>query len=104
MSLSAIKSITEAEEAAKKAKLEAQAKIKRDAEQVEQEGRDSITSSLAQAEGEIRHLRREAELKAEEYAKELASNTANKRAALSAHAETMQSAAADFIVERIVSG
>ena len=104
MSLSAIKSITEAEESAKNAKLEAQAKMKRDAEQAEQDGRNSIANSLVQADGEIRHLKREAELKAEEYAKNLASNVSNKRAALAAHAESMLGKAADLIVERIVSG
>lgn len=104
MSLSTIKSITEAEEAARNAKLEAQSKMKRAVEQSEQEGRDSVANSLAQADGEIRHLKREAELKAEEYAKNLAANTANKRAALIAHAESAFDAAADLIVERIVSG
>ncbi|NLA85931.1 MAG: hypothetical protein GX847_01340 [Clostridiales bacterium] len=104
MSLSAIRSITEAEEAARKAKLEAQAKMKRDIEQAEQEGQEAITSSLAQAEGEIRHLRRESELKAEEFAKNLASNTSNKCAAIVARAETMLDAAADLIAERIVGG
>ena len=104
MSLSAIKSITASEEAAKTAKLDAQAKMKRDAEQAEQDGRDSIANSLAQADNEIRHLKREAELKAEEYAKDLASNVANKRAAIAAHAEAMIATAADLIVGRIVSG
>jgi hypothetical protein len=104
MSLSAIKSITEAEEAVKNAKLDAQVKMKRDAEQAEQEGRDSIANSLTQADGEIRHLKREAELKAEDYAKNLASSVANKRAALAAHADAMLGTAADLIVERIVSG
>lgn len=104
MSLNAIKSITEAEDAAKNAKLEAQSKMKRDAEQAEQDGRNLIAESLAQADGEAKHLKREAELKAEEYAKNLASSTANKRAALVAHAEARLSAAAELIVERIVSG
>jgi len=104
MSLSAIRSITEAEEAAKKAKLEAQAKNKQDAELTERECLASIAESLSQAEGEVRHLRREAELKAEEYAINLASNTANKRAVIAAHAESTKEAAVSFIVERIVSG
>ena len=104
MSLSAIRSITEAEEAAKKNKLEAQAKNKLAAEQAEQEGRDSIAATLVQADGEVRHLRREAELKAEEYAKNLASSTANKRAVIAARAQSQQEAAVAFIVERIVGG
>ena len=104
MSLSAIRSITEAEEAVKKAKLDAQAKNKQDAELAEQEGRVAIAATMAQAEGEIRHLRREAEIKAEEYAVELASNTANKCAVIAAHSESVQGEAVAYIVERIVSG
>lgn len=104
MSLNAIKSITEAEEAAKNAKLEAQAKNKRDAEQAEKSGREAIDASLKQADEEIRHLKKESENKAEEWATELAATTANKRAALRAQAEGKLARAADLIVERIVSG
>ncbi|MDR0446694.1 MAG: hypothetical protein LBH17_06695 [Oscillospiraceae bacterium] len=104
MSQNAIKSIAEAEEAAKTARAETQSETKRALEAAEQDGKASVAAALAQAEGEIRHMRREFDAKAEEYAKELVTTTGNKRAALRAHAEARIGEAAGKIVERIVSG
>ncbi|MDR3209470.1 MAG: hypothetical protein LBT36_02440 [Oscillospiraceae bacterium] len=104
MSLEAIEQITAAEDAAKRRIAEAQAEAKRSAEEAERVGRESVESSLRQAEDDVRAMKHELDLKAAESARELVDKTANRRAALRAHAEARLEQAGAIIVERIVSG
>ena len=66
-------------------------------------GKETIASTLARAEAEIAHLKRASDKKATTGAKELASSTANRMAALRARGERRLDMAAQFIVERIVN-
>ena len=102
VSLEAIKSISEAEEDARQAKIRAQQKARESAEDVEKTGKEAVASSITRAESEIANLKRVADQKASEQAVELASTTANKQATLRARAESRFDRAAQLIVERIV--
>ena len=102
MSLEAIKSISEAEEEARQAKLRAHQKSREIIEEAEKAGREKIALSVARAESEIADLKRTADQKAAEQAVELASTTANRQATLRARAEGRFDKAAQLIVERIV--
>jgi V/A-type H+-transporting ATPase subunit G/H len=104
VSLDAIQTITAAEEAARRALLDAQAEARRSAEDSERAGRETVDEARTQAEEEIRGMKRELDIKAAERAKELAETTSNRRATLRAHAEVRLNRAAELIVERIVSG
>jgi V/A-type H+-transporting ATPase subunit G/H len=104
MSLEAIKSISEAEERARKAKQEAQQRAEKAADDARKAGNDAIEATIERAQTEVAALKRAADAKAAESAKELVSTTANKRAAIRARAEGRLDAAAGIIVERIVGG
>ena len=103
MSLEAIKSISEAEDEARQAKLRAQQKARETVEAAEKSGKEALASTLARAESEIAQLKRTADQKAAEHAVELASTTANRQATLRARAEGRLDKAAQLIVERIVN-
>jgi V/A-type H+-transporting ATPase subunit G/H len=104
MSLEAIKSISEAEERAKKARQEAQQNARKAIDDAHKAGNDSVEATIERAESEVAALKRAADAKAAESAKELLSTTANKRAAIKARAEGRLDAAAGIIIERIVGG
>ena len=71
-------------------------------ESAKQAGDEALERTLIRAKSEIAHLIRASDKKATEDARELASKTANKQAALHARAERRLDAAAQLIVERIV--
>lgn len=104
MSQNAIKSIIEAEDAAKTAKAEALAKVKLLLEQTETEGREAVAAAVASAGEGSRNMAKEVVAKAQEHTRELATHTGNKCAAMRAHAEARFGQAAQIIVERIVGG
>ena len=104
MSLDALKSISDAEEKAKLAILTAKKEAADAIEQVEKEGSETVAATVLRAKNEIAHLMRASDAKAAEDAKELVSNTANRRAALRARAENRLDKAAGTIIERIVNG
>jgi vacuolar-type H+-ATPase subunit H len=103
LSLEAIKSISEAEDEARQAKLRAQQNARVMAEDAEKAGKDAVASSIARAESEIAEFLRAADQKAAEQAVELASTTANRQATLRARAESRTDKAAALIIERIVN-
>ena len=104
MSLDAIKTISDAEDKARLAILAARRDAALAIEQVEKEGQETVSATVARAKNEIAHLMRASDAKAAEDAKELVSNTANRRAALRARAESRLDKAAEVILERIVKG
>ncbi|MDR1299767.1 MAG: hypothetical protein LBJ84_05895 [Oscillospiraceae bacterium] len=104
MSLEAIKSISEAEERARKAKLEAQQRAEKAADEARKAGNYAIEAAIERAESEVAALKRAADAKAAGNAKELVSSTANKRANIRARAEGRLDVVAGVIVERIVGG
>ena len=100
--LEAINGILAVEDEARQAKLVAQKKALEAAEEAIKRGKETVASTLARAESEIAHLRRQADQKASEQAVELASTTANRQATLRARAERRLDTAAQMIVERIL--
>ena len=102
MSQNAIKSIVEAEDAAKTAKADALAKVKLLIEQTETDCREGVAEASQSADESARNMAKEVVAKAQTEAIELATHTANKRAAMRAHAEARFEQAAQIIVERIV--
>jgi len=103
MSLEAIKSIGQAEDGARQARLLAQQKARESIEAAEKAGKEAVASTLARAESEIAELKRTSDRNAAEQAQELASKTANRQATLRARAEGRLQKAAQLIVERIVN-
>ncbi len=103
MSLEAIKSITAAEEAARKAKADALQNAKKSVEEAEKAGRAAVDAAVARANDEIKHLLHAADTKAAANASELYESTSNRQASMRAHAETLIDQAAMFIAERIVN-
>jgi len=103
MCLEAIKNINDAEETARQAKLLAQRNAQEAIEDAISAGKEAIASTLTRAEAEIAHMRRLTDQKAQEQALELASTTANRRAAMLARAERLLDGASQMIVERIMN-
>jgi len=101
MFVEAIKSICAAEEEARLSKLLAHQSAREAVEEAIKTGEDTVASTLARAESDLAHLRRLSDQKAEEYAIELASVTANRRATMRARAERLLEVAAALIVERV---
>jgi len=99
----AIESICAAEEEARQRILLEQQKAHDAIEDAEKLGAATVAGTLARAESEIAHLTRISDKKVTEDAKELASRTANRQAALRARAERRLDAAVQLIVERIVT-
>jgi V/A-type H+-transporting ATPase subunit G/H len=104
MSLEAIKSISQAEEQAKKARLEARQKADKAIDDAQKAGNDTVKATVSRAESEVAVLKKTYDAKAAENAKDLVSATANKRAAIRARAEGRLDKAAGVVVERIVGG
>jgi V/A-type H+-transporting ATPase subunit G/H len=104
MSLEAIKSISEAEERAGKARLEARQRAERAVDEARKAGNRTVETTIERAESEVAALKRAADAKAAQSAKELVSKTFNKRAAIKSRAESRLDAAAGIIIERIVGG
>jgi len=76
------------------------------AEQIEEEhraGEEAVAATLVRAQTEISHLIKALDQKATTEAKELASTTANRQAALRARAERRLDAASKLIFERIMN-
>lgn len=103
MSLEAIKTITEAEEAARRLKAEAAVDAKRMISEAKAAGQKALEAAEQKANEELRGLRGKADEKATSDAKELAENTENKKAAMRVRAEGRLDKAAQLIVERIVN-
>ena len=102
MSLEAIRNIQAAEEQAKREKADAQAAAQRAVAAAEKAAEEAMKAALQRAETELAALMKATEAKAEENAGELSQNTANKCAAIRAHAEKNLDAAAQYIVRRVV--
>lgn len=103
MSLEAIKTITEAEEAARRLKTEAAADAKRMVGEARAAGQAALDAAEKKANEELRELKAKADEKATADAKELAASTENKKAAMQVKAEARLDKAAQLIVERIVN-
>jgi V/A-type H+-transporting ATPase subunit G/H len=99
-----IKSITDAEEAARQEKQNALARAKSRTAEAEKKGLDAMTKAAARAEEDVRRLLCEAEQKAAEAEAELQNVTSQQQAEIRRQAESRLNEAADFIVERIVHG
>jgi vacuolar-type H+-ATPase subunit H len=84
--------VAEANAAAKKAVIQAEAS-----------GRSSIDAAIKKAEDELRELTKKADEKATSDAQALAGNTENKKAALRTRAQSQLDKAAMLIVERVVN-
>ncbi|MEF9970926.1 MAG: hypothetical protein RRY47_01200 [Oscillospiraceae bacterium] len=102
MSLEAIKQISEAEEAAKKAKAEATVAAKKTIEQAGEAGKAAVENAKKKAEDELLELRKKANEKARAEATELARNTENRKAAMLVKANSKFDKAAALVIERIV--
>ena len=97
-----IKSICAAEEEAEQRKIITEIKAREAVEEAKKAGKLTVEKTLARAESEITYLIRATDKKVTDDARELASKTANRQAALRARAERRLDAAATLIVERIV--
>ena len=75
MSLEAMKQVTEAEEANRARRAEAQAEAKRLVAEAERAGKACLAEARAQAEAQARELMRQAEAKAAEHASEVMAQT-----------------------------
>jgi vacuolar-type H+-ATPase subunit H len=104
MSLQSITQITEAEEAARRLKFDAQSQARRDLDAAEMAGREAVERARRTAEDEGRALRRELEHRAADNARELAEETLSRRAVLRAHADARLDAAARIIVDAVIAG
>ncbi len=103
MSLEAIKTISEAEEAVRRRKAEAQLEAKRAIADAQAAADAAVEAAKAKAADELQGLVKTADDKSRADALELAGNTENKKAAMRVHAESRLDAAARFITERIVN-
>lgn len=103
MSLEAIKTITDAEEAARRVKAEAAAAARNALAEAKAAAQAAIEAAEKKAQEELRELVRKADEKATADARELALNTENKKAAMRVKAESRLDQAAGLVVERIVN-
>lgn len=103
MSLEAIKAISEAEENARAAKLEAAILSKKLIAEAEEKAVHEVEDAKRKAEEEIRDLKRRAGEKANEDAKELARKTENRKASMLVKAESRMDKAVSLVAERIVN-
>ena len=104
MSLEAITTISEAEESARRLKAEAIAAAKAAEAAAAAEGKAAIEAAARKAASELAELRAKSDEKAREDARQLASDTENKNAAMRARADARLGKAAALIVERVVNG
>ena len=103
MSLESIKTISEAEEKARRIRAEAAAEAKRMISEAEAQGGEAIEAAKKKAVEEVRELTEQADTKATDKAKALADTTENRKASMRIKAEKKLAQAADLIVERIVN-
>ena len=104
MSFEAITAISEAEENAKRMKAEALAAAKAAEAAAQAEGRAAVEAAEKKAAAELAELRSKSDEKAKEDARQLASDTENRKAAMRARADARLEKAAALIVERVVNG
>ena len=104
MSLEAIAAITEAEENAKRMRAEAAAAAKAAEAAARAEGAAAMDAAAKKAAGELAELRAKSDEKSREDARQLASGTENRKAAMRARADARMGKAAALIVERVVNG
>ena len=104
MSLEAITTISEAEENARRMKAEAAAAAKAAEAVALAEGKAALEAAAQKAASELAELRAKSDEKAREDARQLASDTENKKAAMRARADARLGKAAALIVERVVNG
>jgi len=98
-----IKYIVVAEYEANQVKLIVLNKSKESIEKAKADGENTVATTLARAESEIKQLRKTSDQKAMESAAALASSTANRLATMRARAEKRLDTVAQRIFERIVS-
>jgi len=103
LSAEAIKHILAAEYEANQVKLIVLNRSNESVEKVKAECAKSVDVSLVKATAEIEQLKKNTDRKAMEAAAELASNTANRLATMSARAEKRLDTVAQRIFERIVN-
>ena len=103
MLVEAVTSICSAEEGARQKRLLAEHKAREAIEAAENVGAEAVARTIARAGSEIAHLTHATDKKVTEEARELASKTANRQAALRARAERRLDDAVQFIFERIVN-
>jgi len=101
LQLDMINLIFAAEEDSRQARIFAQQNAQELIDEADRSGREKVASTLARAEAEIAHMTRLSDQKATQYAMELASTTANRKATLHARAERRLDSASQYIVERI---
>jgi len=99
----AMKTLQEAEAAAKHMLEEAKLRAEQKTEDAKREGANRVTEAEQRAQMEIADLKRQVQQKAAETASSLVSNMENKKAAIGAKAESAMHKTVAFIVERIVS-
>ncbi len=104
MSFEAITAISEAEENAKRMKAEALAAAKAAEAAAQAEGRAAVEAAEKKAAAELAELRAKSDETAKEDARQLASDTENRKAAMRARADARLEKAAALIVERVVNG
>lgn len=100
----AMQLIAEAEEKAKKAKAEALQRAQSDIAEAEKKAAELYSAGVRRAEEELGHLMHATDQKAAENAREAASASLSKQAAISAKADLRLDKAAKLVVERIVNG
>lgn len=103
MSLEALKTISEAEEKARRARQEAIQADKRMIAEAEEDGRKAIDAAVKKAENELEELKKQAVAKARDEAVKLSGTTENRKAAMLVKAEARTEEAVKLVVERIVN-
>ena len=103
MYVDVIKSITDAEEAARQDKQNALTAVKNKIAETEKKGQETLAESSARAEAENKKRMQASDKKAVENAKKLESETSGLRAVIQSEAERRLDEAACVIVERIVN-
>ena len=103
MSLEAIKTISEAEEAARQAKADAAADAKKQLAEAEKRGRQAVENAKKQAMAEVKEKRQQVADKAREEAVETVRTTENRKATLQVKANSRADLAVNLVIERIVN-
>ena len=103
MPLEAIKNVNNAEDAAKNSIAKATADAKNSIEQARAKGMEKVKQEASKAEEEVKVLLQASGQKATEHAEKLSEQTANRAAAITAHAEAKMDQAVNLIIERIVN-
>ena len=104
MSYEATTTKREAEERAKRMKADPLSAAKAAEAAAQAEGRTALAEAEKKAAAELAELRSKSDEKAKEDARQLASDTENRKAAMRARADARLEKAAALIVERVVNG